>query len=168
MPDVYYITDVMSHGWKLTTYSLSTSIGDLAAQRMLIVPEEYTSGLKFFRKNGRMDELMEFLATFVRLVHANRYYKGLLIANCGSSYLDIITASDVAYVLSLMMNSIEVWLKRKTADGKLVKPLYTSGKGVKREYGVTTWSKSGMKYYRDMKNKWKPAFKRGHKDFRTL
>ena len=66
MPDVYYITDVMSHGWKLTTYSLSTSIGDLAAQRMLIVPEEYTSGLKFFRENGRMDELMEFLATFVR------------------------------------------------------------------------------------------------------
>ena len=165
---MYSITDCISHGLELTTYLLSTSIGDLAAARMLVVPEEYTSGLKFFKKNGRMDELMEFMARFVRLVHANRYYKGLLVANCGSSYLDIITASDVAYVLSLIMNSGEVWLKRKTADGKLVKPLYTSGKGVKREYGVTTWSKSGMKYYRDMKNKWKPAFKRGHKDFRTL
>jgi len=39
---------------------------------------------------------------------------------------------------------------------------------VKRVYGVTTWNKSGMKYYRDMMNKWKPAFTRGHKDFRTL
>jgi hypothetical protein len=27
-------------------------------------------------------------------------------------------------------------LKRKTADGKLVKPLYTSGKGVKRVYDI--------------------------------
>ena len=165
---MYSITDCISHGLEPTTYLLSTSIGDLAAARMLVVPEEYTSGLKFFKKNGRMDELMEFLARFVRLVHANRYYKGLLVANCGSSYLDIITASDVAYVLSLIMNSCEVWLKRKTADGKLVKPLYTSGKGVKRVYGVTTWSKSGMKYYRNMMKKWKPAFTRGKKDFRTL
>jgi hypothetical protein len=153
---------------ELTAYLSFTSIGDLAAARMLVVPEEYTAGLKFFKKNGRMDELMEFLARFVRLVHANRYYKGLLVANCGSSYLDIITASDVAYVLSLIMNSCEVWLKRKTADGKLVKPLYTSGKGLKRVYGVTTWSKSGMKYYRDMMKKWKPAFTRGTKDFKTI
>ena len=168
MHNLYSITGCTCHGFELTICLSSTNIGDLASGRMLIVAEEYTSGLKFFKKSGRMDELMEFLARFVRLVHANRYYKGLLVANCGLSYLDIITASDVAYVLSLIMNSCEVWLKRKTADGKLVKPLYTSGKGVKRVYGVTTWSKSGMKYYRDMMKAWKPAFKRGHKDFRTL
>ena len=165
---MYSITDCGIHGLALTSNVSSTSIGDLAAGKMLIVPEEFTSGVKFFRKNGRMDELMDFLARYVRLVHANRYYKRLLVKNCDSSYLDIITASDVAYVLSLMMNNVDVWLKRKTPDGKIVKPLYTSGTGVKRVYGVTTWNKSGMKYYRNMMNKWKPAFTRGHKDFRTL
>ena len=166
---MYSTTDCVLHCLDLTSCLSSASIGDIATgTTMLIVPEEYTSGLKFFRKNGRIDEVMEFLARYVRLVHANCYYKSLLIANCGSSYLDIITASDFAYVLSLIMNSVEVWLKRKTPDGKLVKPLYTSGKGIKRVYGVTTWNKSGMKYYRDMLNKWKPAFTRGHKDFKTL
>ena len=71
-----------------------------------------------------MDELMEFLASYVRVVHADRYYKNLLIKNRGSSYLDIITASDIAYVVSLIKNSDDVWLKRKTADGELVKSLY--------------------------------------------
>ena len=47
---MYSITDCISHGLEPTTYLLSTSIGDLAAARMLVVPEEYTSGLKFLRR----------------------------------------------------------------------------------------------------------------------
>ena len=104
---------------------------------MRINPDVYLSGVSYFTREGRMNELMEFLAGFVRLVHADRYYKSLLIKNRGSSYLDIITASDIAYIVSLIKNSDNVWLKRKTPDGDLVKSLYTSGKGIKRVYGVT-------------------------------
>ena len=115
--------------------------------RNLFVPEELSLGVTYFKNNTRLDELMEFLAGYVRVVHANRYYKSLLIKNPGSSYLDIITASDVAYIVSLISNSDKVWLGMTTSDGDLLKPQYTSGKGIKRVYGVTTWNRSGMKYY---------------------
>ena len=115
-----------------------------------------------------MDELMEFLASYVRVVHADRYYKNLLVKNRGSSYLDIITASDIAYVVSLIKNNDAVWLKMKTPDGELMQSLYTSGKGIKRVYGVTTWKTSGKKYYREVMNAWKTAFNMNHDDYKVL
>ena len=111
---------------------------------------------------------MEFLAGYVRAVHANRYYKSLLIKNPGSTYLDIITASDVAYIVSLLNNSDKVWLGMTTSDGDLLKPQYTSGKGIKRVYGVTTWNRSGMKYYRDVLKTWAAAFTKNTPDFKVL
>ena len=111
---------------------------------------------------------MEFLAGYVRAVHANRYYKSLLIKNPGSTYLDIITASDVAYIVSLLNNSDKVWLGMTTSDGDLLKPQYTSGKGIKRVYGVTTWNRSGMKYYRDVLKTWAAAFTRNTPAFKVL
>jgi len=122
----------------------------------------------YFKDNTRLDELMEFLAGYVRVVHANRYYKSLLIKNPGSSYLDIITASDVAYIVSLISNSDKVWLEMTTSDGDPVKPLYTSRKGIKRVYGVTTWNRSGMKYYRDVVKTWTEAFTRNTPAFKVL
>ena len=122
----------------------------------------------YFKENGRLNELMEFLAGYVRVVHAKRYYKSLLIKNCGSSYLDIITASDVAYIVSLINNNDRVWMNVRTADGDPVKPLYSCGKGIKRVYGVTTWNRSGMKYYRDVLNTWKEAFTRNTPAFKIL
>ena len=77
----------------------------------------------------RWDDLMEFLARYVRFIHEDRYYKSLLIVNCGLLYWH--------NVVSFIMNSNSVWLKRRTADGDLMKPLYTLGKGVKHVYGVT-------------------------------
>jgi len=68
----------------------------------------------------------------------------------------------------LIKNSDDVWLKKKTPDGKIVKSLYTSGKGIKRVYGVTTWKRSGMKHYCKVMDSWKPAFKRNHHDFKVL
>lgn len=136
--------------------------------RNIFVPEELSLGVMYFKENGRLDELMEFLAGYVRVVHAKRYYKSLLIKNCGSSYLDIITASDVAYIVSLFNNNDKVWLNMKTADGELVKPQYSSGKGIKRVYGVTTWNRSGMKYYRDVLKTWKEAFTRNTQAFKVL
>ena len=68
----------------------------------------------------------------------------------------------------MIKNSDDVWLKKKTLDGKLVKLLYTSGKGIKRVYGVTTWKRSGMKHYSKVMDSWKPAFKRNHRDFKVL
>jgi hypothetical protein len=57
----------------------------------------------------------------------------------------------------------------KTADGELMQSLYTmSGKGIKRVYGVNTWKNSGKKYYREVMDAWKTAFKRNHNDYKVL
>jgi hypothetical protein len=45
--------------------------GNLHNGRTLIIPDDYSSGVMYFQEEGRMDELMEFLAGFVRLVHAD-------------------------------------------------------------------------------------------------
>jgi len=115
-----------------------------------------------------MDELMEFLAGYVRVVHSDRYYRTVLLKYCGTSYLDIITASDVAYIVCLIKNSNHVWLKRKNSDGKLVKPLFTAGERLKRIYGITTWNKSGMRYYEDAKTAWTEAFARSNPQYKIL
>jgi len=64
---------------------------------------------------------MEFLAGYVRVVHSDYYYRTLLVKFRGASYLDIITASDIAYVVSLIKNSGNVWLNMKTTEGKKAK-----------------------------------------------
>ena len=115
-----------------------------------------------------MDELMEFLAAYVRVVHSDRYYRTVLLKYCGASYLDIITASDIAYIISLIKNSNNVWLKMRNSDGKLVKPLFTAGEGLKRVYGITTWNKSGMRYYEDAKTAWTEAFARSNPQYKIL
>ena len=142
--------------------------GDIKEQRAIVIPDDYCTGVMFFHNHRQMDELMEFLASFVRLVHADRYYKNLLIKNRGSLFLDIITASDIAYAVSLIKNSDSYWLKMQNDDGEVIQPLYTSGKGIKRVYGVTTWKSSGKKYYREVLGAWKSAFKMNHGDFKVL
>ena len=55
--------------------------------------------MNYFKEKDIMDELMEFLAGYVRVVHSDHYYRTVLLKYCGSSYLDIITASNIAYIV---------------------------------------------------------------------
>jgi hypothetical protein len=51
----------------------------------------------------------DFLTCYVHKLHSNRYIKKTLAANPGVSFLEIIGPSDVAYVISLLKNSVDVW-----------------------------------------------------------
>jgi hypothetical protein len=97
--------------------------------------EHYIEGLGFFRDNNRMEELMCFLVVYVRKVHCDRYFVKLLVNNPGSTYLDVVTASDIAYAATLLKNSKEVWTDKAKNNGKVsdkpIKTLFTSGTGKK-------------------------------------
>ena len=69
-------------------------------------------GVSFWKEVMRMDELMEFLAYYARHVHSKRYYRSVLLNNPGSTFMDIITTSDIAYTISLIKNSREVWMEQ--------------------------------------------------------
>ena len=73
-------------------------------------PDDLAKGVTFWKAEVRMDELCEFLAYYARQVHSKRYYHSALLTNPGATFLDIITASDVAYAVSLIKNGRLVWI----------------------------------------------------------
>ena len=73
-------------------------------------PDDLAKGVTFWTVQKRMDELCEFLAYYARQVHSKRYYRSALVTNPGATFLDIITASDVAYAVSLIKNGRLVWI----------------------------------------------------------
>ncbi len=131
----------------------------------MIDPDKYSKGVMHWHKNKKMDELMQFRACYNQNVHADYYFKNLLLPNPGYTYLDIITRSNIAYVISMVKNSGHLGLqKRNNVNGetsrpnKLVKPLFTAGQKTKRTFGVTTLNKMGIKYYNNAKKKWQEAY----------
>ena len=102
----------------------------------------------------------DFLTRYVRKIHSDRYIKRTLAANPGVTFLEIIGPSDVAYVISLLKNSIDVWkYDLRRPEGTRPKPLYTNGENMKRECGKTAWNKDGVQYYEDALSKWKRVYK---------
>ncbi len=113
-------------------------------------------------QNGRMAEM----ATYVLfMVHANDddtliFYitdiKTDLKNNEGLSFIDKITPSDIAFVISVLKNGRNMWdqnIKMKQLgvavheDRETKKqPLFTRGKGKKKEQGKNPWSGEGLKY----------------------
>ncbi len=111
--------------------------------------DEYAKGIQVFHQANNLDALMEFLARYVRKVHADKFLKRKLIEEPGRSFLDLISASDIAYVICLVKNSGEVWNQtlHQDEDEDKVKPLFTAGQGKKWVYGDTVWSQAGQDYY---------------------
>ena len=101
----------------------------------------------------------------VRNVHADRYFRKLLLNHPGGTYLDVITPSDIAYIISVIKNSAHLWLLKRgdtceetDHDNVTLKPLFTVGQKKKRTFGTTTWNKLGTDYYSKTHENWKEAF----------
>ncbi len=80
-----------------------------------------------------------------------------MASNPGTSFLDMIGQSDVAYVISMMKNSMKVWMHDPT-DGTPPKQLYTREESKKRQFGKSTMSAEGMKFFQDGVKNWRTAF----------
>ena len=70
-----------------------------------INPDELSNRVMHWHKNKKMDNLMNFLARYVRSVHADCYFRKVLLNHPGGTYLDVITPSDIAYVISVIKKS---------------------------------------------------------------
>ena len=120
--------------------------------------EHLKNGVLYWHENDKMDDLMEFLVRYVRHIHSDRYYRMLLIENLGTTFLDIITPSDIAYVIAVIKNNADVWdqdVRMKNMGAKVMgnkekkmQPLFTKGEGRKREKGESLWNKEGIIIYR--------------------
>ena len=88
------------------------------------------------------DGLYDFFARYVRRVHSDDFIRKALLKTPKTSFVDIIGPSDIAYVISIIKNSGDVW----SQDVKMVemgvrvmgsrekknKPLFTQGEGAHR------------------------------------
>ena len=86
--------------------------------------------------------------------HSDCEIKRELKINEGMSFVDLITPSDIAFVISIIKNSRHVWdqtMKMTSAafnanveNEKKLRPLFTEGKGKKKEQGKSLWSAKGI------------------------
>ena len=103
----------------------------------------------------------DFLARYVRKLHSDRYIKNWMKTNQGKSFLDMIGASDVAYVITILKNNWAMWSHDPTDENATAPtaPLFTRGENKKRTYGKTTMSKQGLEYYRKGVKNWSKILK---------
>jgi hypothetical protein len=108
--------------------------------------------------------IYEFFTRYVRRIHPDTHWKRAMKMNPNVVWFQLITPSDIAFVISLIKNGMPVW-KRKTAlfesddlRKTKAKPLFTSGEGQKRSFGKTTWSKEGLQYFHKVEATWQEAY----------
>lgn len=111
------------------------------------------------RGENNLHPFFDFLARYVRKLHSDRHIKNTLSSNPGMSFLDMIGASDIAYVVTLVKNSYALWSYDPAGeDEELPKALFTRGETKKREFGKTTMSKDGIKFFQKGMKNWKKTF----------
>ena len=133
--------------------------------------DKFAEGLKSFMNNEETvddDEerseglirIYEFFTKYVRRIYPDTHWKRAMKMNPNVIWFQLITPSDIAFVISLVKNGMPVW-RRKTAlfesddlRKTKAKPLFTSGEGQKRSFGKTTWSKEGLKYFHKVEATW--------------
>jgi len=126
-----------------------------------IDPDKLKYGLQEFPSNEDKEVVYSFLAKYVRKTHSDCEIKRELKNNEGMTFVDMITPSDIAYVLAIIKNGQEMWDQAKnpsTSPEKKLKPLYSSGEGRKRESGISMWNKEGLAFYYTVEKNWKEVY----------
>jgi hypothetical protein len=85
--------------------------------------------------------------------------------NVNRVFLELISPSDIAYVLELIKNGKGVWdqVVRMAANPhgggeKKMCLLFTSGKGKKRLFGKCVWTRDGLEYFYMVESNWEKVY----------
>lgn len=105
-----------------------------------------------------LTQLYDFFARYVRKLHSDRHIKNTMTSNPGKSFLEMIGPSDVAYVICMLKNSMIRWMQDPTDGTSSAKQLFTRGESKKRQFGKSTMSEEGMKFFQAGVKNWRPAF----------
>jgi hypothetical protein len=106
----------------------------------------------------------EFFTQYVWRIHPDTHWKRTMKNNANKFFFQLITPSNIAFVILLLKNGIPVWNKKKVLfkTDKMrktkAKTLFSSGEGQKRSFGKTTWSKEGLKYFDKVERTWQEAY----------
>jgi hypothetical protein len=107
-----------------------------------IDPDKLRNGLEHYASSSNKAALYKFLARYVRKAYPDTDIKKDLKNNEGFLFIDRITPSDIAFVISILKNGWDIWdqtMKMKqlgvVVHGERemrLQPLFTGRKGKKR------------------------------------
>ena len=108
-----------------------------------IDPDKFQTGIQRFVNENAFDELFQFIALYLRRLYSNAHLQRSMKRFVNRSFLEMITPSDIAYVLALIKISQGVWdqdlreVENPHVQGgeEKLRPIFTSGKGKKRIFG---------------------------------
>ena len=146
----------------------------------LIGEEESEEDRRILERNSNM--MFDFIVDCVLKTYGWRYVGKWIEKSPGRSVLDIITVSDIAYAITVIENSKDVWEQQEeiksmspTQQAKFKNPKalpasqrkrytrkvpkYTTRKGRVAGYMATGWTKDGKKRYMEIKNRWEELYK---------
>lgn len=120
--------------------------------KLTLDPDKYAQGVLHFHETGKLNKLME--------LHSDWYLKTVLTDHPGTSFLDIIGPSDIAYVIRIIKNSKDVWLESMSVVDENAAPQKKKAQALfkKRVLGVTIWNNEGMQYNNRTLKKWQQVF----------
>ena len=138
--------------------------------RSEIDPDSLIKGVEdIITDSEARERLYDFLARYVRKVCPDSLIQKYMRAMPGYTFLDLIRPSDVAYVISLLKNGRGMWdmeieMREMARSGEMksdakARPLFTGGKGKKKELGKNLWTKEGIKYYNTGEKNWRNVYK---------
>ena len=125
---------------------------------------------KMLQNNDKRNVIYLFVSKFVSRIYGIRMINAWLSKKKGSTFFDLMTMSDFAYTVAVLENSYEVWDQQgkreqmSTAQWKeyinsdeYIKktPKFTDQKGKKREYCDSGWTKAGIQFFDDVRQRWR-------------
>jgi hypothetical protein len=107
--------------------------------RLNVNPDVYQMGLEMFIKNDNFHKLFKFVTLYVQRFYSDAHLQKCMKKYVNRVFLELISPSDISYVLALIKNGKGVWDKNVRiaanphgSGKKKLHLLFTSSKGKKR------------------------------------
>ncbi len=124
--------------------------------------------MKVERDSNLLNQIFNLIARYVRKVHSDEFIHKCLHCSAGRSFLDVIGPGDIAYIVSIIKNSKDMWdqdLRMQELGAQAIgsqekksKPLFTSESHQKSTQGKSLWNLDGMKCFHRAETTWRQVY----------
>jgi hypothetical protein len=125
----------------------------------VIYPNLLGEGVKIEQGSNILNQILDLFTGYVWKVHSDEFIRKCLCYTPGRSYLNIIGPGDIAYIVSIIKNSKDMWMWDQDirmrqlgaqaigSQEKKLQPLFTSRSGQRRSQGMSFSNIEGVKYF---------------------
>ncbi len=127
-------------------------------------PDRLSKGIDVHFDNGT-ETVFEFTCTYVRRLYSDASWRKMMKTCPGQPFFNMVTPSDIAYVLAIIKNGKDSWDQTKrlgctqgTTQEKKIQLLFSRGDGKKRLSGITVWNNPGLEFFYTAEKNWREVY----------